>query len=169
MSARTSQLTLAIAALAASLVAALALAPPATTQRRERLLEVLLVNVAPRTTRQDCLRVAMRSFGRREANVSRMGSDRVRDLAGHRDDGLSFLEFSASELDPALRLVRSERPIDAVILLDCRAEEQRVDAWVRSANRAVTRLSLRRTVIDDARAEWLGQALARAARIGWNP
>ncbi len=158
-----------LAAMAAVLVVIALLATPRPARAGDRPLEVLLVNMAPRAARQDCLRAAMRSFPRREANVSRMGSERVRELAGHGDDDVSFLDFRAEELDAAVRLVRSEAPIDAVILLDCRAEESRVAAWIRSPNRAVTRLSLERTVIDEARAAWIGQALARAAWIGFTP
>lgn len=160
-------------ALLASLVAfvscaALVLHVP-SARAGDRRLEVLLVNMAPASAGPDCMRDVTRIVRRDQTNIHRIGGDRVRELAGHRDDGLALSRWRAEDLDAAVRVVRTDRPIDAVVLIDCRAEEGRVEAWVRSPNRAVSRLVLRRTVIDTERAEWIARTLLLEAWIGFTP
>jgi hypothetical protein len=150
----------------APLVLVLALA--GSVRAGDRPLEVLLVNMAPADVRQDCMRVLQRVIRREDATIHRIGGDRVRELAGHRDDGSDFTSWRAEDLDAVVRVVRAEQ-IDAVVLVDCRAEEGRVDAWVRAPSRGVARMRLRRTVIDDARAEWLARAILLQAWNGFSP
>jgi hypothetical protein len=154
---------------------ALALVDVVPARAGDRPLEVLLVNMAPAGLRQDCMRVVQRvirregaSFRRDGANFHRIGAERTRELAGHRDDGSHFTTWRAEDLDAVVRVVRAEQ-IDAVVLIDCRAEEGRVDAWVRAPSGGVARLRLRRTVIDDARAEWLARAILLQAWNGFSP
>lgn len=135
----------------------------------DRPLELLLVNMSPRGTHPDCMRNVQRVFRGRDAdtNLHRLGSDRVRDLAGHGRDDRNFLLFERDELDAAVTALRTD--IDAIALVDCRAEEGRVSMWISAANRGVARIELTNTVIDEARGEWIGRTIAMHAWIGFNP
>lgn len=154
--------------LGALLALAVALVPADVVRAGDRPLEVLLVNMAPDGVRQDCMRAIQRVLRHEDATIHRMGGDRVRELAGHRDDESDFVSWRAEELDAAVRLARAEQ-IDAVVLVDCRAEQGRADAWVRSPAGGVARMRLRETVIDDARAEWLARAILMQAWTGFSP
>lgn len=135
----------------------------------DRPIELLLVNMSPRGTQPDCMRNVQRIFHARDAqtNLHRLGSDRIRDLAGHGDDDRNFLLFERDELDAAVTALRTD--IDAIALVDCRAEEGRVAMWISASNRGVARIELTRTVIDEARAEWIGRTIAMHAWIGFSP
>jgi hypothetical protein len=154
---------------AAAAAAALAvLVSVGTVRAGDRPLEVLLVNMAPEGLRQDCMRTIQRVLRHEDANLHRVGGDRVRELAGHRGDESHFTSWRAEELDAVVRVVRAES-IDAVVLVDCRAEEGLADAWVRAPSGGVARLRLRHTVIDDARAEWLARGILMHGLTGFNP
>ncbi len=150
------------------LLALAALATPWRARAGDRPLEVLLVNMSPDASQPDCMREIQRVIRHEDATIHRMGGERVRELAGHRGDDSDFTSWRAEELDAAVRLARAET-IDAVVLVDCREDEARADAWVRSPSGGVARLRLRRTVIDAARAEWLARAILLQAWTGFSP
>lgn len=147
---------------------ALALSMPWTARAGDRPLEVLLVNMSPDGTDPDCMRDITRVIRHDDATIHRMGGDRARDLAGHGRDDTHFTTWAAEDLDAVVRLVRAEQ-VDAVALVDCRAEEGRADAWVRSPNGGVARIRLSGTVIDTERAEWLARGILAQARTGFSP
>lgn len=147
---------------------ALMIALVGSARAGDRPLEVLLVNMSPVGVRQDCMREIQRVLRREDATIHRVGGDRVRELAGHREDGSDFITWRGEDLDAVVRVVRAEQ-IDAVVLVDCRPEESRADAWVRAPSGGVARLRLRRTTIDDPRAEWLARAILLQARNGFVP
>jgi hypothetical protein len=129
----------------------------------------LLVNMSPASARPDCMRDVTRVLRHEDTTIHRIGGDRVRDLAGHGDDQSNFLDWRAEDLDAATRVVRTETPIDAVVLVDCRAEENRASVWLRSPSGGVTRLRLARTVIDAERAEWIARAIVLHMWVGFSP
>lgn len=133
---------------------------------RDRPLEMLLVNMAPARTRPECLRDVQRAWRRERPNVTRLGSERLRQLAGR--GATAFTDWRAEDVDPAIQVLRTER-IDAVVLVDCRPEEGRANVWVRSPSRGVSSLSLRNTTIDADRAEWIGRWIATQAWMGFAP
>lgn len=135
----------------------------------DRPLELLLVNMSPRGTHPDCMRNVQRVFRSRDAdtNLHRLGSERVRDLAGHGNDDRDFLLFERDELDAAVTALRTN--IDAIALVDCRPEEGRVAMWISASNGGVARIELTHTRMDEARAEWVGRTIAMHAWIGFNP
>lgn len=143
-------------------------AAPWRARAGDRPLEVLLVNMAPASARPECMRDITRVLRHEDTNIHRIGGDRVRELAGHDDDGAELATWRAEDLDAAVRVVRAET-IDAIVIVDCRSDENRADAWVRSPSRGVMRLRLRRTTIDTERAEWLARAIVTQAWIGFNP
>ena len=158
--------------LAGALLAATALLGvwvPRVARAGARPLELLLVNMSPASARPDCMRDVTRVLRHEETTIHRIGGDRVRDLAGHGEDQSDFLDWRAEDLDAATRVVRTETPIDAIVLVDCRAEENRASVWVRSPSRGVTRLRLARTVIDAERAEWIARAVVLHMWVGFNP
>lgn len=161
-----------LARIALALAAALALVgtlSPLAVRAGDRSLEVLLVNMSPAGTRPDCMRDITRVLHHEDTTLHRMGGDRTRQLAGHDEDGSEMITWRSEDLDAATRVVRTETPIDAIVLVDCRAEEGRADVWVRSPSRGVTRLRLRRTVIDRERAEWIARMVVLEAWVGFNP
>jgi hypothetical protein len=142
---------------------------PHVVRAGDRPLELLLVNMSPASARPDCMRDVTRVLRHEDTTIHRIGGDRVRDLAGHGEDGSDFLDWRAEDLDAATRVVRTETPIDAVVLVDCRAEENRASVWVRSPSGGVTRLRLARTLIDAERAEWIARAVVLHMWVGFNP
>ena len=160
--------TMALAFAACLLTSGLALAP-SLASAGDRPLELLLVNMSPASARPDCMRDITRVLRHEDTTIHRMGGDRVRQLAGHRVDGVEFLDWRAEDLDAAVRVVRTERAIDAIVLVDCRAEDGRASVWMRAPSRGVTRLRLSRTVIDSARAEWIARAITLHLRAGFSP
>ncbi|MFO0713996.1 MAG: hypothetical protein U0353_29335 [Sandaracinus sp.] len=156
--------------LVASLLALLALGlVPLVARAGDRPFELLLVNMAPASAQPDCMRDVTRILRHEDATIHRMGGDRVRELAGHEDDGSDFRTWRAEDLDAAVRVVRTETPIDAVVLVDCRGDEGRADTWVRGPSGGVARLRLRRTVIDTERAEWLARMIVMQMWVGFSP
>ncbi len=148
---------------------ALVLVAPFAARAGDRKLELLLVNMAPASAQPDCMRDITRILRHEDTTLHRIGGDRTRELAGHEDDGLELTRWSAEDLDAATRVVRTETPIDAIVLVDCRPEEGRADLWVRAPSRGVTRLRLRRTTIDTERAEWIARMVVMQAWVGFNP
>jgi hypothetical protein len=140
----------------------------------ERPLELLLGNMSPDGSRPDCMRDVVRELRRRddmgEVNLSRMGEGGIRRLAGHDDDS-SFLSWSIEDLRPILER-RRETPLDAIALIDCRAEGTEADAaeaLVLSPAGGLMRLRLRGRPIDPERAAWLGRSLLHHAWMGFSP
>lgn len=150
-------------------LATLALASPFAAHAGDRKLEVLLVNMAPASAQPDCMRDITRVLRHEDTTLHRIGGDRTRELAGHEEDGLAITEWRAEDLDAATRVVRTETPIDAIVLVDCRPEEHRADVWVRAPSRGVSRLRLRDTTIDAERAEWIARLVVMQAWVGFNP
>lgn len=154
----------------ASAIAALALVlTPFAARAGDRKLEVLLVNMAPASAQPDCMRDVTRILRHEDTTIHRIGGDRTRELAGHEEDGLAITEWRAEDLDAATRVVRTETPIDAIVLVDCRPEEGRADVWVRAPSRGVTRFSVRNTTIDTERAEWIARMIVMQAWVGFSP
>jgi len=164
MSTLRSSLALAVAAI--FVVASITL--PDAARPGDRPLEVLLVNLAPASAPPDCMRDITRVLRHEDTTLHRIGGERVRELAGHEDDESDFTTWRAEDLDAAVRVVRAET-IDAIVLVDCRADEGSAAVWVRAPSRGVLRLRLRRTVIDTERAEWLARAVVMQAWVGFNP
>ncbi len=164
MSSLRSSLALVVAAL--FVTASVVLPEPA--RAGDRPLEVLLVNLAPASAPPDCMRDITRVIRHEDTTIHRIGGERVRELAGHEDDESDFTTWRAEDLDAAVRVVRAET-IDAIVLVDCRADQGSADVWVRAPSRGVLRLRLRRTVIDTERAEWLARAIVMQAWVGFNP
>jgi len=84
-----------------------------------------------------------------------------------REDGDAFMEWDAPVLEPVVR--RGDTYQDAIVLVDCRPEERRVDVLVRSPARGVARMRLRRVEVDAARARWLTEAILRHGWTGFTP
>lgn len=155
-------------ALLAAAALVLAVALPDVARAGDRPLEVLLVNMAPASAPPDCMRDITRVIRHEDTTIHRIGGSRVRELAGHEDDDSDFTTWRAEDLDAAVRVVRAET-IDAIVLVDCRADQGSAALWVRAPSRGVLRLRLRRTVIDTERAEWLARAIVTQAWVGFNP
>jgi hypothetical protein len=150
-------------------LATLALASPFVARAGDRKLEVLLVNMAPASAQPDCIRDLTRILRHEDTTLHRIGGDRTRELAGHEEDGLPITAWRADDLDAVTRVVRTETPIDTIVLVDCRREEGRADVWVRAPSRGVSRLSLRNTAIDTERAEWIARMVVMQAFVGFSP
>jgi len=143
-------------------------ASPWPARAGDRPLELVVANMSPEGSRPDCMREVVRVLRRDDTTIHRVGGDRVRELAGHRRDGTDFTTWQREELEPLVRVMRAET-IDAIALVDCRAEEGRADVWVSSPSGGVARMRLARTTIDDARAEWIAQAILMHAWTGFSP
>lgn len=146
----------------------------ATVRAGDRPLELLLADMSPDGSPPDCMRDLVRELRRREpgmrtdpVNLTRMGESGIRRLA-HREDDSPFLSWTVDDLRPVL-LRRRETPLDAIALVDCRAEAGEADLLVLSPAGGLARVSLRRTPIDAERASFLGRTVLLHAWTGFNP
>lgn len=160
--------------LAAVATATLALALVAVAPRAaaiDRPLALLLGDMMPAGGSRDCLRFVTSELRSREHSpieVTRMGARSVRRLAHHEDDETSFLDWSVDDVRLLLPR-RGDRPLDAVALLDCRADEAHAEMLLLSPAGGLGRIVLRDTTIDEERAHWLGRTLRFHVMIGFDP
>lgn len=140
----------------------------------DRPIELFLGNMSPDGSPPDCMRDVVRELRRRdpmgEVNLSRMGERSVRRLAGHEGDD-DFMTWTADDLRPIMER-RRETPLDALALVDCRADgtvEDRADVLVLSSSGGLARFRLRGRGIDPERAAWIGRTVLMHAFLGFNP
>ena len=96
-----------------------------------------------------------------------MGETALRKLTG-KTAGEPFVEWPAA----SFRTSR-ERPdktwIDAVILVDCRPEQQELDVLVHPASGGLVRLALRQLPVDDDATKVISASILRRAWSGFSP
>lgn len=141
---------------------------PSSLHAGDRPLELLIANMSPPGTSDACIRDVVGALRDDGHHVLRLGGDRVRVLTGHTDDAtFDFMSLAVEELEPVSRAMRAT--VDAVALVDCRADEGRAEIWMSSAAQGVARLRIRRTTIDEARAGWLGHTIGAHVVLGFEP
>lgn len=140
----------------------------------DRPLELFLGNMSPDGSRPDCMRDVVRELRRRdpmgEVNLTRMGESSIRRLAGHEGED-DFLGWTADDLRPIMER-RRETPLDALVLIDCRADGSdgdSADVLVLASSGGIARFRLHGRAIDPERAAWIGRTVLMHAFLGFNP
>ncbi len=146
----------------------------ATARAGDRPIELFFGNMSPDGSRPECMRDVVRELRRRdpmgEVNLSRMGESGIRRLVAREDDD-DFMAWTADDLRPIMER-RRETPLDALALVDCRAEGTEGDAadvLVLSASGGIARFRLRGRSIDPERAAWIGRTVLMHAFLGFSP
>lgn len=135
----------------------------------DRPMELLLGDMMPAGGSRNCLRDLTRELRDRDhapINVTRMGAASVRRIVG--DEEGPFLDWTADDLRPLLERRRETR-LDAIALVDCRVDDSVAEMLLLSPAGGVARVALRRAVIDEERARWLGRTLMLHVNIGFDP
>ncbi len=136
----------------------------------DRELEILVVNMTPDTSvteaSSQCFAAVLRKIRQDDTHVVRLGEAAMLRVSG-RSDPRDFLEWPTDALEP-LR-IRGEERLDAIALIDCRPDEQRLDALVASPARGMARLRLRGIEVDAGRSHWMADRILNHAWIGFSP
>jgi|GEM_PF-1984629 len=157
-----------------AIVACALLALAGVARAGDRPLELFLGNMAPDGSRPECMRDVVRELRRRdpmgEVNLSRMGESGIRRLVGHEGED-DFLSWTADDLRPIMER-RRETPLDALVLIDCRADGSggdSADLLVLSSSGGIARFRMRGRAIDPERAAWMGRTMLMHAFLGFSP
>jgi hypothetical protein len=119
---------------------------------------------------RDLVRELRRRDSMGEVNLSRMGESGIRRLVGH-EGADDFLGWTSEDLRPIMER-RREDPLDALVLIDCRADGSSADSadvLVLSASGGLARFRLRGRAIDPERAAWIGRTALMHAFLGFSP
>lgn len=139
-------------------------------QAGDRPVDTLLVNVTPDAESTPASKQCVKTFVARVradyVELTRMGETAARARVG-KTAGEPVSAWSADDL----ARLRSRGPDDhdAVLLVDCRPEQNRLDVTVASASRAVTRIELRGVAPTRKRLAVVVASLMRRAWLGFSP
>jgi hypothetical protein len=135
-----------------------------------RELEVLFVNMTPDgesgPSSRQCVAALEKQVRADDTKVTRIGETPLRKLAS-RTAGEPFLDWPGAALEPARR--RGDSSFDAIILIDCRPDRQRLDVLVAPASPGLARLQVRGAPLDATTLTFIGDALLRRAWSGFVP